>query len=155
MTDEPHDGLPDEVSHFSGGLAADDRGYVRFFNGLPMHLFKRQYFVSNHTPKFVRAWHGHQHEAKAVTIISGSALVCAVRVVDWSHPDKQASVHREVLSATNPSVLFIPASHANGFMTLEPGTLVQFLSTASIEESLRDDIRLDARYWDPWGITER
>jgi hypothetical protein len=30
-----------------------------------------------------------------------------------------------------------------------------FFSTSTLEESLRDDIRFPARYWDPWQVEER
>ena len=30
-----------------------------------------------------------------------------------------------------------------------------FDEPATLEESARDDIRYDARYWDPWEIEER
>jgi len=138
-----------------GGLGVDDRGQVAFVNGFDFDGVKRFYVVSNHSQGFIRAWHGHRHEAKYVTVVDGSALVCAVKVDDWERPDTGASVHRHVLSASKPSVLFIPAGYANGFMSLTQGAKLVFFSTSTVEESRSDDIRFDSRTWDPWTIVER
>jgi dTDP-4-dehydrorhamnose 3,5-epimerase-like enzyme len=46
-----------------------------------------------------------------------------------------------VLSDCAPKILHIPAGYANGFKTLEEGTIVQFFSTSTLEEALNDDIR--------------
>ncbi len=34
-------------------------------------------------------------------------------------------------------------------------TKLMYFSDASLEESLNDDIRFPARYWDPWQVAER
>jgi dTDP-4-dehydrorhamnose 3,5-epimerase len=52
-------------------------------------------------------------------------------------------------------VLYIPAGYANGFMSLTDHAKAIFYSTATLEESLNDDIRFEARTWDPWSIQER
>ena len=104
---------------------------------------------------FIRAWHAHKKEAKYVMVVSGAALVGAVQIDDWDNPSRDAQVHRHVLSARAPSVLFIPAGYANGFMSLAEDTKILFFSTRTLEESLGDDIRYDARYWNPWTVEER
>ena len=138
-----------------GRLVADDRGTVSFVNDFDFGGVKRAYWVSNYRRGFVRAWHGHRREGKYVTVLSGAALVCAVRVDDWDHPDADSQVHRYVLSAVSPSVLFIPAGYANGAMTLIDNTVIQYFSTSTLEESKGDDIRIDARFWNPWVAEER
>ena len=55
----------------------------------------------------------------------------------------------------SPSVLFIPAGYANGFMSLTEDTKILFFSTSSLEDSVGDDIRSDAHHWDPWTVEER
>jgi dTDP-4-dehydrorhamnose 3,5-epimerase-like enzyme len=60
-----------------------------------------------------------------------------------------------VLSASAPAVLYIPAGYANGNMSLTADAKAVFFSTATVEESREDDIRLDARLWDPWPVEER
>ena len=145
----------DQPSLIEGGLAVDDRGEVSFVNAFEFEGVKRFYTVTNHQKGFVRAWHAHHKEAKFVTVLRGAAIVGVVKIDDWDKPSQDAPVHRYILSSSRPSVLAIPAGHANGFMSLSADTLVVFFSTASVEESLGDDVRYDARYWDIWDVIER
>jgi dTDP-4-dehydrorhamnose 3,5-epimerase-like enzyme len=138
-----------------GGLSVDDRGEVGFVNDFTFDDVKRFYTVANHAPGFVRAWHGHKHEAKYVLAVAGSALVCCVAVDDWANPSADLEVERFVLSDRNPLVLKVPEGYVNGFMTLTPDAKLMFFSTSTLEESLGDDIRFPARYWDPWQVEER
>jgi dTDP-4-dehydrorhamnose 3,5-epimerase-like enzyme len=138
-----------------GGLAVDDRGSVAFVNAFDFEGVKRFYVVANHRQGFVRAWHAHRREAKYVTVVSGAAVVAAVRIDDWERPSRAAEVHRFVLSAAKPSVLFIPPGHANGFMSLTNDSRLLFFSTSTVEETRDDDVRYDARYWDAWTVEER
>lgn len=138
-----------------GGLGVDDRGQVAFVNGFGFEGVKRFYAVANHRQGFIRAWHGHRREAKYACVIQGAAMVCAVQVDNWESPDPSAPVHRYVLSAKKPAVIFIPAGYANGFMSLTEDAQILFFSTSTVEESRNDDIRFDARHWDPWQVVER
>ena len=144
-----------EFSQVPGGKAFDDRGSLTFINDLDLSQFKRFYIVENHTRGFIRAWHGHKKEAKAVVVVSGAALVAAVKVDNWDSPSKNLQIERVVLSAEKPGALLIPAGYANGFMTLTESAKVMFFSTSSLEESAGDDFRFDARLWNPWNIEER
>ena len=138
-----------------GGLAVDDRGQVAFVNDFNFEGVKRFYIVSNHKAGFVRAWHAHRREAKYVTVVQGAAIVAAVAIDDWETPSKNSTVHRYVLSAAKPSVLFIPSGYANGFMALTADTKLVFFSTSTVQESMGDDVRYDARQWDVWEVEER
>lgn len=138
-----------------GGLAVDDRGELAFANDFCFDGVKRFYVVSNHKSGFVRAWHAHRREAKYAMVIEGAAIVAAVLVDDWENPSKDLQVHKYILSARKPSVVYFPPGHANGFMSLTPDTKIMFFSTATLEESRGDDVRYDARYWDAWQVVER
>ena len=144
-----------EPELLKGGLAVDDRGEVGFVNDFDFSDIRRFYTVSNHQPGFVRAWHGHRHEAKYVLAVNGSVLVCCVEVDDWESPSVGLPVQRFGLSERTPAVLRVPAGFVNGFMTLTPGAKLMFFSTSTLEESLGDDVRFPARYWDPWQVEER
>jgi len=144
-----------EVQLIEGSLAVDDRGAVSFVNGFDFHGVKRFYAVTNHKAGFIRAWHAHRHEAKYVTVLQGTAVIGTVKVDDWDKPSKDSTVHRYVLSARKPSIVYIPGGYANGFMSLTADTIVVFFSTATIAESLEDDVRYNARYWDIWEVVER
>lgn len=146
---------PVEPSLLKGGLAVDDRGEVSFVNDFDFSDVRRFYVVRNHRSGFVRAWHGHRRESKRVLVVEGTALVCAVRIDDWERPSRELQIHRYVLSARQPAVLCLPPGYANGFMSLTRETAVVFFSSARLEDSLQDDVRYDARYWDPWGVEER
>jgi len=140
---------------FAGGLAADDRGELGFVNDFHFEGVKRFYTVSNHRQGFVRAWHAHRREAKYVTAVSGAAVVGAVAIDDWEKPGTGLPVHRFVLSAHKPVVLYIPPGYANGFMSLTQDLKLMFFSTSTLEESAGDDIRFDSRHWDIWNVVER
>ncbi len=144
-----------EPTLLKGGLAVDDRGEVTFVNDFAFEGVKRFYAIRNHEVGFVRAWHGHRREAKFMTVTEGDMLICAVRIDDWDKPDKNAKVHRFVLSARTPSVLHIPAGFANGSMSLSAGARLMVFSTSTLQDSLNDDIRFEARLWNPWKIEER
>jgi dTDP-4-dehydrorhamnose 3,5-epimerase len=138
-----------------GGVAVDDRGEVGFVNDFDFTGVKRFYTVCNHRAGFIRAWHGHRHEAKYATVVSGAMLVCCVAVDDWDNPSADLPVQRFVLCARTPAVLHIPAGFANGFMSLTDDAKIIFFSTSTLQESLSDDIRFPARKWNPWTIEER
>lgn len=145
----------ENIEFIAGGISVDDRGQLIYANEFQLDRYKRFYAVSNHRTEFVRAWHGHKHEAKAVFVMSGSAVVAAVEVDDWDNPSKDLPVTRHLLSSKQPGVLLIPAGFANGFMTLEAQTVVCFFSSSTLEESMGDDIRFPHDYWNPWQIEER
>lgn len=140
-----------------GGLAADDRGWLSFANDFDFAAagVRRFYMVNNYHRGFVRAWHAHRREAKYVLVTRGAAVAGAVRIDDWDAPSPDAHVHRYVLSAQRPSLLYIPAGYANGFMSLTDDATLVFFSTSTLEESRGDDVRYDARHWDIWDVVER
>lgn len=140
---------------YSGGIAVDDRGRLSFVNDFDFAGIKRFYLVRNHRRGLVRAWHAHRREAKYVTVTQGAALVGAVRIDDWAAPSPDAEVHREVLSAETPGILYIPSGYANGFMSLTEDATLLFFSTASLAESREDDVRFEARRWNIWDVVER
>lgn len=147
--------MHDKPVKIEGAIVVDDRGHLLFANDFDMAPVRRFYLVSNHEAKFIRAWHAHKNETKFVLVVSGAALVAAVKIDNWDSPDKGAEVHRYVLSEKKPGLFVIPAGYANGFMTLAPGTQVMFFSNRTLAESAGDDIRYDAYYWNPWEIVPR
>lgn len=147
--------MADEPSILQGNVAVDDRGEVAFVNDFDFKGVKRFYTVSNHRKGFVRAWHGHKHEDKYVTAVNGAFLTCCVAVDDWENPSPDLPIHRFVLSDRTPAVLFVPSGYVNGFMSLTEHAKIMFFSTATLEDSLKDDIRFPPRTWDPWTVAER
>jgi dTDP-4-dehydrorhamnose 3,5-epimerase-like enzyme len=147
MTSEPY--------VVKGGAASDDRGRVYFANDFDVSVCRRMYIVENFSVGTVRAWHAHRRERKWIIPLSGAALACCVPIDDWDSPDRDADVYRYTLDAEHPAVLGVPAGYANGAMSLLPGTKLLYLSNAPLDQSLEDDVRYPARYWDPWSVDER
>ena len=145
----------DKITLIEGAVSIDDRGELLFSNAFDMSEVRRFYMVSNHEPRFIRAWHAHKREGKFVLALSGAAIVAGVRIDNWTSPDKNTQIDRYILSEKKPGVLAIPPGYANGFMTLLPGTKLLFFSTATLDESKGDDYRYDAYYWNPWEIIPR
>jgi len=139
----------------NGGLNIDERGETMFVNGFNFEGVKRFYVVSNHRQGFIRAWHAHKNAAKYALVISGAALIGAVAIDNWENPNKNAQVHRFILSGKKPEVLYIPAGYANGAITLTENTKIIYFATDTLEETKNDDYRYPARYWDIWHIKER
>jgi dTDP-4-dehydrorhamnose 3,5-epimerase-like enzyme len=138
-----------------GALAVDDRGTVSFVNDFSFEGVKRFYAIENHARGFVRAWHGHKEEAKYFFASKGAFLICATPVENWDRPSKSSEMFRFVLDEKCPALLFVPAGYAHGFISLTEDSKLVVFSTATLQDSLRDDFRFEARYWDPWSIQER
>lgn len=171
-----------EVKVFNGAVAVDDRGQLSFVNDFNFEGVKRFYMVENHDIEFIRAWHGHKEEGKYVTVVGGAAVVGLVDlrgVSDWSLIEEAAecikfkpeamtedlykackevekvSVHRFVLSANKPQVIWIPPGFVNGAMNLTNDTKIIYYSTKSLGESHGDDYRFKWDTWSLWDITYR
>jgi dTDP-4-dehydrorhamnose 3,5-epimerase len=149
----------------NGGVAVDDRGSIRFVNDFDFSGVKRFYQISTHSDLkgFIRAWHGHKKEGKYVYVAKGSAVVGAVKMevrgdlndISDALIEPEGKPERFILSAEAPKVLWIPPGYANGFMALEPKTIIQFFATSTLEDSLNDDIRFPADRWNIWDIEQR
>lgn len=142
--------VTDEVTMLKGGVAADDRGSVRFVNDFSFDGVKRFYQVENVRAGFIRAWHGHLKEGKYVYVPRGSILlgVCDLNPDERDRLDRPdlGPPQKFVLSSQAPGVLWVPPGKANGFKTLEEGTIVMFFSTSFLEESKGDDYRYPFDY---------
>ena len=149
--------LPKEPNLIPGGMAVDDRGLLTFANGFSFEKVQRFYVVENFSSEVVRAFHGHLKEAKFIFVVSGSAIVVAVHLDDPVRPSQQVKPYRFVLSDRQPRILYIPPGYANGFRPLEPSTRIIFFSTATLEESSKDDHRFPHDYWgaDLWNVEYR
>jgi dTDP-4-dehydrorhamnose 3,5-epimerase-like enzyme len=146
-----------EPTLIPGGFAVDDRGQVSFVNGFAFDAIRRFYLVENFSTDVVRAFHGHLKEEKFIFVVGGSAIVAAVPIDDPVTPNRDVKALRFVLSDRQPKILFIPAGYANGFRTLEPESKILFFSTATLEESAKDDYRFPYDHWgkDIWEVEFR
>ncbi len=145
-----------------GGISVDDRGSVSFVNDFWFPGVKRFYVVKNHERGFVRAWHAHKHESKWLTIVSGTALAGTVKIVgDINKPDKldipSGLKQRHILSATKPSILYIPAGYANGLKVLTNDYIAIYFSNKTAQETGDDDYRYPWYYFGEsiWEVVQR
>jgi dTDP-4-dehydrorhamnose 3,5-epimerase len=133
-----------------GKIHVDNRGSLRVvpdFNPSTLNI-KRMYQVENNPLCEIRAWHGHLEEEKYVYCARGSAIIAAIHMgtddvfmPSISQSRGASAPQTLVLSALQPRVIHIPAGMANGFRMLEPGTILLFYSTSTLEESKGDDYR--------------
>ncbi len=138
-----------------GNRIFDNRGSLRFSNDLNFKNIKRFYIVHNYSKNFIRAWHGHLNEQKYIGCVKGTFQISAVKIDNVKKPNKKNKIYNFVLNMSDSNFVFIPKGFANGSMSFEDNSELLIFSTSSISESLKDDIRFDANYWNPWNIKNR
>lgn len=132
----------------------DERGVLIANNNLILNDFKRFYVIRNHKLNFVRAWHGHKLESKAIICLRGAVKVGIVPINDFSNPNRNQKVTTFVLDSSKAEILKVPSGYANGFMNLTEDAELLIFSDKTLEESENDDFRYPFDYWDIWNITQ-
>ena len=119
---------------------------------------KRAYYVINPEVGTVRGFHYHKEEWKVFTIVNGSAKFVAINPnlpID-TDKDLPESVQNKIIAGTAkifvasarvPKLIIIPPLWANGWVSLEPNTILISLSSSTTEESINDDVRFDPYKW--------
>ena len=138
-------------------VSSDDRGvFVPMLNlvsdpKLPKNLsLKRVYYVYNYGRGVIRGFHLHKKEWKFFTVASGAAKFVAL------NPKNPKVVFTFTSSSRSPQLIVIPPGYANGWVSLEDNTILLCGSTSSLQESLRDDARLDPLAWgNVWEVKPR
>lgn len=138
-----------EPSLIKYGFSSDERGSVVYINNLNFKKVKRTYLVSNRKTKTVRAWHGHKIEEKWVSVEEGEFLICLVKIDNFKKPDANSKVYEYILKKED-GILHIPKNYANGAMNLSKINSIRYFSSLSLEDSIKDDYRLDSKFWNPW-----
>lgn len=133
-----------------GQMIVDDRGMLSFANSFKFNKVKRFYLVQNHENNFIRAWHAHKKEEKYVVCLQGAAMVCAVKINNFSKPDTKSKIHKFFLHDKDLKILYIPNGYANGFKNLDKNTKLMFFSNQDLKSSINDDYRYKYDFWNPW-----
>ena len=128
---------------FEGNNFVDDRGILSFVNSFDFNGIKRFYQIKNHKIIYIRAWHAHKNETKYFYVTEGSILLGQVNL-------ETNEIKKNVISNLKPSIIKIPANHANGFMNLTKDTSIIVFSNRTLEESKNDDIRYPYDKWNIW-----
>lgn len=144
-----------EPSSINLGQSVDDRGKLIYGNEVNLAFFRRFYSIQNHVVNFKRAWHGHINECKLFIPVKGTFLIAAARMDSSTTPTREQEVFKKVISAENPTAVFIPKGYANGSMNLTADAQLMVFSNSTLEESLNDDYRFPYDYWNPWEIEYR
>ena len=144
-----------KIELIDADLHIDDRGELIFSNNFDMNKIKRFYQITNFSNPFIRAWHGHKFEDKYILVTKGATLAAAVKIDNWKNPSKSLKIETFVLNDKKPKLLFIPGGYAHGYKTLLPDTRLIIFSTSTLKQSIKDDYRYEAYYWNPWTIKER
>lgn len=148
-----------KMEDIQGKQFCDERGYLSFINDLDLSKYKRFYLVQNHKQGYIRAWHGHQYESKAIICIQGAAKIGLIRMITnvgkpgnkfWSPILEHDTLEFKTVSATNPQAIIIPTGYANGAMTLTDDCILMYLSDKTLTESKGDDYRFpfDRSLWE-------
>jgi dTDP-4-dehydrorhamnose 3,5-epimerase-like enzyme len=106
------------------------------------------YIINNSDSQPFRGWHGHEFESKIFITLSGRIRFGAVRVKDWSTPDKSEVPKLAELKADSLDAFFVPGGYANGILSLEPGSQALVISSSTLSDSLVDDYRIESTFWD-------
>ena len=130
----------------------DDRGFLNQIFETTQNLFpevKRIYVVGNFGKGVIRGLHMHRTEWKYFYVVKGAAKFVAVK-------EGEGNPETIVLSEKNPSILVVPPSYYHGWMSLEEDTVLIGISSRTVEESLKDDIRVDPnKFGDVWSVKPR
>lgn len=116
----------------------DDRGFLyQIYGNYPDRFpeVKRIYVVGNFSKGVIRGFHKHIREWKCYFVANGSAKFVLV--------DEEKNTLTYTLSIKSPLILVVPPKYFHGWMSLEDNTLLIGFSNKSLEESLKDDIRID------------
>ena len=141
---------------FDRELFVDDRGH---FTNIPLILpefnfgGKRVYVCDNFQKGTVRGYHYHKHEAKVFICLKGGIkFVLLPEDTMLNTPVPAWAPETFILSENIPKALYVPANYANAWQTLTDDTIMIGVSNVTIEQSMKDDERLDptkyhAEYW--------
>lgn len=142
---------------YESKVSSDDRGtFVPWLQNAdkldiaPGQAVKRVYYVYNYGVGVIRGFHFHQKEWKIFIIATGAAKFVAI---DPDHPE---DIHAFISSSRKPNVIIVPPGYANGWVSLEPNTVLICGSTSSLEDSINDDQRIDPmKFGDVWSQKPR
>jgi dTDP-4-dehydrorhamnose 3,5-epimerase-like enzyme len=148
MLEEIEGQIMDQVPRLIvGARHVDERGSLLFNNDLNISNFRRMYIINNSDSQPFRGWHGHEFESKIFITLSGRIRFGAVRVQDWSNPDKSEVPQVAELKADSLDAFFVPGGYANGILSLEPGSQALVISSSTLSDSLVDDYRIESTFW--------
>jgi len=145
---------------FNRQLFVDDRGH---FTNIPLILpefnfeGKRVYVCDNFQKGTVRGYHYHKHEAKVFICLKGGIKFILLPDDMMFKYEKTWKPETFTLSGNIPKALYVPANYANAWQTLTDDTIMLGISNVTVEQSMKDDERLDPAQYHPeyWKVQWR
>ena len=147
---------------FDRQLFVDDRGH---FTNIPLMLpkfdfeGKRVYVCDNFQKGTVRGYHYHKYEAKVFICLKGGIKFVLLPDDSMMLAEKYKHTIYEgepawapeifILSENIPKALYVPANYANAWQTLTDDTIMIGVSNVTVEQSMKDDERLDPKQYHP------
>lgn len=116
-----------------------------------MERVKRFYAITHFDTDTIRAWQGHQLEAKWLLCLSGAFEVKLIQVDNWKQPSGQLTPNTFTLSGDKSQVLYIPPGYVNGLRAMTENATLMVYSDKTLQESSADDFRYPADYWGEWN----
>jgi dTDP-4-dehydrorhamnose 3,5-epimerase len=71
-----------------GGIHTDHLGTIMFANDFDLKDVRRFYTIHQPDTSIIRAWQGHQFEAKYFHVVKGSFRIELLRPDNWEQPSK-------------------------------------------------------------------
>lgn len=145
---------------FDRQLFVDDRGH---FTNIPLELSefgfegKRVYVCDNFQKGTVRGYHYHKYEAKVFICLKGGIKFILLPENMMFSSENSWKPEIFTLSGNISKALYVPANYANAWQTLTDDTIMIGVSSATIDQSVKDDIRLDPIKYHPeyWEVKWR
>ena len=135
-----------------GGIFLDERGTLKFVNNFNFSDVRRFYIIENNSVDVIRAWQGHKKVNKYFYIVSGSFLICGVKIDDWENPSQNLQVEKFILSENKSQILMIPPGYANGIKALKLSSKLLVFSSQTLEDAKNDNYRFDSKLWYDWDL---
>jgi len=136
---------------FTEEIFRDHRGTIASFNSLDLSSFKRTYFITHPNTAIVRAWQGHQYEAKLFKVVKGAFAVGFVQIDDFQNPSTDLKADYQILTENRNEFFLIPKGYANGLKALQENSTIQVFSDFHLEESINEKIRFNPDNWLNWN----
>jgi dTDP-4-dehydrorhamnose 3,5-epimerase-like enzyme len=135
----------------------DDRGFINQIIQTADGFFpklERLYFVGNFGKGIIRGFHKHEKEWKCFFVTKGAAKFVLVKEKSAARNDVEIETY--TITSKHPSILVVPPGIHNGWMSLEEETTVLGISNFTIDETKKDDSRVDPYFWgDVWTVKSR
>lgn len=130
-----------------GGIFSDERGLLLYNNDFDVTEIKRMYIIKNKSPELIRGWQGHKIEQRWFSVICGEFLIKLLAVDNWESPSKDLEVMEFQITASNMSVLHVPAGYISSIQSTKENAKLLVMSDYLLG-SIKDEYRYDIKYFE-------